>query len=318
MQITSANGDFAARFIEAIEEQSHGIDHRILLAVSGGPDSLALMLLAHTDMADRIAVATVDHGLRPEARAEASFVAGLCAERGIAHQILHPAEPISGNIQSSARTVRYALLEQAADQLDCALIATAHHRDDQLETLLMRLARGSGVDGMSGIRPRNGRIIRPLLKFCKSELEEICSNAGIVPAHDPSNENAEFDRVAMRQWLASAAHPFDTVRAARTAASMHDASIALQWMAEQLSNARISQNKTEIQCDANNLPHDLQRRMALICLAKLDPDLRPRGDTVERLVAELNEDGTTTVGNILCSGGPIWRFSAAPPRRVDI
>lgn len=303
-----------ARFTEALEALGAG-DGRILLAVSGGPDSLAMLLLAHRAAPDRVAAATVDHGLRPEAADEAAFVAEVCAKLKVAHNILTPEHPITGNLQSAARVARYALLEGAADAADCAFITTAHHGDDQLETLLMRLARGSGVDGMSGIRPRNGRIIRPLLEFSKSELEEICKAAGIEPVRDPSNNDEEFDRVAMRRWLASAPHPFAVGRANRTAAALHDAGTALAWMTEQLSATSIRKIGDGIQCDASGLPHELQRRLVQRALASIDPDLHPRGDTLERLIADLGNGKTSTVGNILCEGKDPWRFSPAQPRR---
>jgi tRNA(Ile)-lysidine synthase len=315
VQINLVAETFVTRFKETIGKLSQRNEARLLLAVSGGPDSLALMLLANAAMPDRIAAATVDHGLRPEAAAEADYVAALCAERAIPHSILRPEHPIIGNIQSEARRTRYALLEQAADEADCSLIATAHHADDQLETVLMRFARGSGVDGMSGVRPRNGRIIRPLLEFSKSELEEICKFAGIQPVLDPSNDDAEFDRVAMRQWLARTQHPFNSARATRTATAMQDAGAALLWMTDQLASTRIKKIDDEIQCTAADLPHELQRRLVLTSLAMLDPDLNPRGDTVERLVDDLRGGRTTTVGDILCKGSDVWRFSPAPPRR---
>lgn len=313
MQITLSEG--AARFNEALERLGVRND-RILLAVSGGPDSLAMLLLAHAVLPDRIVAATVDHGLRPEARAEADFVAKLCDERGIPHHILTHDQPITGNIQSSARTVRYDLLHRVADQYDCTFIATAHHADDQLETLLMRLARGSGVDGMSGVRARNGKIIRPLLEFSKSELEEICQAQGIQPVRDPSNDNGEFDRVAVRQWLAEAPELFKASRANQTASAMHDAGKALAWMAEQLAVARIIHINDEIQCDAAGLPAEMQRRLVLIALSMIDPELRPRGDTLMRTVEKLSSGKTSTVGNILCKGGSVWSFSHSPPRRA--
>ena len=155
---------------------------RILCAVSGGPDSLALLILLHKTMPDRVVAATVDHALRPESADEAQYVQRMCKDMHVPHVILSPAEKISGNIQSAARAARYALLAQAAEQHDCAYIATAHHADDQLETVLMRLARGSGVDGLSAIRSTNGKILRPLLGFTKDELISICAAAGLRSA----------------------------------------------------------------------------------------------------------------------------------------
>lgn len=308
---------YLARFETALRRLALSDSPRLLLAVSGGPDSLALLLLAKQLMPRQITAATIDHGLRCEAADEAAYVATICANLGVAHQILRPATPIVGNIQSSARVVRYALLEQAANQNECDLIVTAHHGDDQLETLLMRLARGSGVNGMSGIRPRNGRIIRPLLGFSKSELVEICKSAETLPVYDPSNDDAEFDRVAMRHWLSQAAHPFQIDRVGRTAGALQDAAIALDWMTDQLAATRVCKNGDEIQCDAADLPHELQRRLLLVSLKRIAPDFAPRGPALEQLLGDLKKRAVTTIGNILCKGGPVWRFSTAPPRRAD-
>jgi tRNA(Ile)-lysidine synthase len=283
-------------------------------AISGGPDSLAMLLLAAEAYPGRIAAATVDHGLRPEAADEAEFVARLCAERGIIHTVLTPGEPITGNIQSAARKARYALLDRWATETGCDYIATAHHADDQLETMLMRLARGSGVDGLSGIRSVNGRIIRPLLGFSKAELIRICYDAGVTPVHDPSNDNADFDRVRIRQFLETSPHPFDPVAATRSASAMEQASEALDWMATNLSD-RIKQSQDGISLDPAALPRELQRRLLLNALKMIDPDIRPRGDSIDRALYSLRAGETITLGNILCKGGPIWLLSPAPKRR---
>lgn len=287
-----------------------------MLAVSGGPDSLALLLLAQQSLPGRICAATVDHRLRPEAADEAIYVRGICDQLGVAHSIFVPAEPLGGNIQSSARAARYALLENAAQENGCALIATAHHADDQLETLLMRLARGSGVGGLAGIRARNGRIIRPLLDFTKGELEAICEAAAIAPVRDPSNDNADFDRVAMRQWLAQSAHRFDPQATNRTAAALAEADSALDWMSGQLAGQRIKSEDDRVTLDATDLPKEVQRRLLLSALLRIDPKIAPRGESVERLIVDLKAGKTITIGDILCKGGSIWHFSPAPPRRT--
>jgi tRNA(Ile)-lysidine synthase len=179
----------------------------------------------------------------------------------------------------------------------------------------MRLARGSGVDGLSAIRPLNGRVIRPLLQFSKSELEEICETAGMEPVRDPSNDDTDFDRVAMRQWLASSKHPFDLSRVGMTVGALQDASAALTWMAGRLSVERISSKDNEIQCDAAGLPRELQRRLLIFCVAQFDPMLKPRGEAIDRLLADLHAGKTATLGNVLCKGRKTWHFSPTPPRR---
>jgi tRNA(Ile)-lysidine synthase len=288
-----------------------------MLAVSGGPDSLALLLLANQCCAGRVVAATVDHQLRPESSDEAVYVGKICDQLAVPHMILSPAHKIKGNIQSSARAARYELLANASTAHRCALIATAHHADDQLETLLMRLARGSGIDGLASIRARNGDIIRPLLGFSKLELEEICAAAGITPVRDPSNDNPDFDRVAIRQWLAGSNHPFDIDRITRTVRALGEAAEALGWVVDDLAKRRITGEKKEIQCDSSGLPLDLKRRLLMRCLSRLEPDLMPRGDSIDRLLAELDAGKTSMIGNILCKGGPCWRFSVAPARRAD-
>lgn len=288
-----------------------------MLAISGGPDSLALLLLAYEAAAGRICAATVDHQLRPEAADEAAFVRELCEKMGVRHVTLTPIKKIKGNIQSAARAARYDLLAKAADDNGCAFIATAHHGDDQIETILMRLARGSGVDGLAAIRSRNSRLIRPLLGFSKSELEDVCASAGLEPVRDPSNDNADFDRVAMRQWLAQSPHPFNIDRANRTARALGDAAESLAWVAADLAKQRIRGEKSEIQCNAQDLPRDLKRRLLLNCLSQLEPNLQPRGDAIDRLLSDLDAGRKATIGNILCNGGAIWNFFIAPQRRTD-
>ena len=170
---------------------------------------------------------------------------------------------------------------------------------------------------MAGIRVRNGRVIRPLLGFAKAELEQIWASAGLEPVRDPSNDDADYDRVAMRQWLAGSDPPFELRRVQRTASAMREAGQALDWMTDQLAATRISKKDAEIQLDANDLPADLQRRLVLACIAQIDADLQPKGDAMDRLLVTLYAGKTATIGNILCKGGAIWTFSAAPPRRGE-
>lgn len=303
-----------AKFTSAAQKLV-GDEARVLLAVSGGPDSVAMLLLAHAAMPRRISAATVNHQLRPEAAAEADFVAALCEKLTIPHTVLRPSEPISGNLQSEARAVRYALLLSQADKAGCDWIATAHHADDQLETVLMRIARGSGIDGLAAVRARQGRIFRPMLSFAKRELEEICDLYGITPISDPSNSNDSFDRVAMRQWLASNPHPFDPHRAVRTATAFADASEALDWMTDALFQTHMSRADDGFAIDAGELPRELQRRMLLRILDQIQQGYVPRGDAADRALDTLNNGGQQMLGNVLCEGGVEWRFRPAPQRR---
>ena len=180
------------------------------VAVSGGPDSLALLMLAAAARAGRVSAATVDHRLRPGSNAEAEVVAAVCARLAVPHDTLRLdwPEPPDSNIQARARDARYAALAGWAADRGLAAVATAHHADDQAETLLMRLARGSGVGGLAGVQPRrplgHGRLlVRPLLGWRRSDLAGIAAAAGLVPVDDPANRDARFDRTRARDLLAA-------------------------------------------------------------------------------------------------------------------
>src|SRR5256885_8672082 len=164
-------------------------DARIGVAVSGGPDSLALLLLAAAARPGRVEAATIDHGFREEARDEAALVANICDRLGIEHATLTArwSELPETAIQERARQQRYWLLGYWAEEHGLDAIATAHHAEDQAETLLMRLARGSGVRGLAGMRRRSispgahVRLIRPLLGWRSTELEQVRSGTGLTP-----------------------------------------------------------------------------------------------------------------------------------------
>jgi tRNA(Ile)-lysidine synthase len=287
----------------------------MILAVSGGPDSLAMLLLAHSALPNRIDAATMDHGLRPEAAGEAEFVRELCSKLGIRHHILHPAQPITGSVQAEARQARYAALSALATQTQCQWIATAHHADDQLETLLMRIARGSGVDGLAAVRHRQGNIIRPMLGFKKTELNAICDHCGVTPVHDPSNADDRFDRVAMRQWLAAHDHPFDADRAVRTTKACADAAEALNWSADQLYDERVQQDGDAVTVKPEGIPAELLRRIVARLLDAIQPGYVPRGEALDEALQSLAKGQICTLGNIMCRGGADWRFTLAPRRR---
>ncbi len=184
---------------------------KILLAVSGGPDSIALMLLAAQwarqsapfDPCARLHVATVDHGLRESSRAEAEQVASWAARLGLAHEILawDGVKPKS-KIQELAREARYGLLFSFADRIGADVVATAHHADDQAETILFRLLRGSGIGGLSGMAAnveRRGLIhSRPLLRCSKAQLIAVCEANGHPFCADPSNRNPAYARTKLR------------------------------------------------------------------------------------------------------------------------
>ncbi|QTD57011.1 tRNA lysidine(34) synthetase TilS [Parasphingorhabdus cellanae] len=283
------------------------------LAVSGGPDSLALLLLAHGSFSGRIMAASVNHGLRPAAKDECEFVAKICAERGIPHHILKPSTPIRGSIQAEARKARYSLLNGWMETQNIKWLATAHHADDQLETLIMRILRGSGIDGMSAIRAKRGHIIRPLLPFSKDMLVQFVSTQGVKAIDDPSNRDQNFDRVRVREAL-SQLSGFDVSLASQSAAALDDARAAVHWMVEELAASHIIQTADGCRLDNHDFPHEIIRRLLLRCLHICDPALSPRGSQLEPLIRDLKQGKTLTMGNILCKGGLTWTFALAPKR----
>lgn len=184
---------------------------RVALAVSGGPDSLALMYLmarwrAARKSGPQLYAFTVDHGLRREAKAEARRVKALAAQWGIIHRTLlwrgpHPAT----GLQAAAREARYRLMIGAARRAGIAHLIVAHTRDDQAETVLMRMARGSGVSGLAGMSGETMRegmaIARPLLEVPRACLVATLRKAGIDAAQDPSNSDPRFTRIRLRQLM---------------------------------------------------------------------------------------------------------------------
>jgi tRNA(Ile)-lysidine synthase len=194
-----------------------GLQHfsPLVLAVSGGPDSTALMVLAARwrgrEKSPRLIAVTVDHGLRKESKREAKAVEKLAAKLGIEHRTLEwtGRKPKTG-LQEAARLARYRLLSQVANEVDARYVLTAHTLDDQAETILFRMARGSGIAGLAGMYSswsmpvEEGfgiQLVRPLLTVAKSRLIATLKAAKIRYANDPSNRDPRFTRSRLRELM---------------------------------------------------------------------------------------------------------------------
>jgi len=290
------------------------------VAVSGGPDSLALLLLAAAARPGLVEAATVDHSLRPESRAEAEMVAGVCKTVAVPHSILTldwPKAPQS-NLQARAREARYEVLGAWALERGLTAVATAHHADDQAETLLMRLARGAGIGGLGSVRARRPlvkgvQLVRPLLGWRKAQLAALVANAGVKPVDDPSNRDPRHDRVRMRQWLKGADWA-DPERLAASAAWLNEADEALDWALAPLAETRVTRDGGSLVVDPSGLPRELQRRLLLAAFGELGAP-RPRGPELGRALDKLRKGGTTTLAGLKLEGGTAWRLRFAPPRR---
>jgi tRNA(Ile)-lysidine synthase len=215
----------------------------LVLAVSGGPDSVALMWLAARwrkalKKGPRLVVVTIDHGLRKEAAREARDVKKLAATLDVEHRTLkwRGDKPKAG-LPSAARDARYRMLARAAKSCGASHILTAHTRDDQAETVIMRLSRGSGIAGLAAMAresDRNGVVLaRPFLDVSKSRLVATLEKAGIAFADDPTNHDPRFTRPRLRALMpALAAEGADARSLARLAARLARANDALDVMTD--------------------------------------------------------------------------------------
>lgn len=297
---------------------------KIALAVSGGSDSMAMLLLAAAAFPGQVLAATVDHGLRAEAAAEAELVAALCHRLNVPHATLAPPGPITGSsIQKQARLARYAALEAWMAEQDVRVLLTAHHADDQAETLLMRLNRASGTTGLSGIRAvresGNALILRPLLRWRRRELREVAQAAGIEWVEDPSNADARYDRTRYRAFLAGQSL-LSAGALAAAAAHIEETDAALDTLVEGIAAERWSRGKGEL--DVAGLPREVQRRLVRRAIA----NARERHgvtaphfsvtSNVEALLDSLHVGRAATQAGILVTPkGETWHFTLAPARR---
>ena len=297
---------------------------RVGLAVSGGPDSMALLLLAAAARPGQVEAATVDHLLREGSHAEAEMVATACGQLGVPHTILRARwdDRPETAVQEKARRERYRLLGFWVEERGLEALATGHHVDDQAETVLMRLARGSGVRGLAGMHPRSiaigtkVRLLRPLLGWRRSELRQICDEAAMRPVIDPSNEDGRFERVGIRLALAEAGW-LDGGAVARSAAHLADADSALEWATKSQWKQFVRECDETILYRPDDTPAEIIRRIVARAVLRLasEGEAELRGSELDRLLAALVEGETATIRGVLCSGGPEWRFTRAPPRR---
>lgn len=290
---------------------------RLGLAVSGGPDSLAMLLLAQAAIPEQFEVATVDHGLRPESAGECAMVAEVCAARSIPCEVLR-VEVEGGNLQAQARAARYSALRGWAGRRGMSAVATAHHTDDQAETLLMRLNRGSGVAGLAGVRERSetfdgaAPVVRPLLWFRREELAQVLEGAGLAPVHDPSNVDDRFDRARLRKAIAGSDW-LDPLALSASASNLADADEAIDWAAHREWAEHVT-DLTDSLRYRRRAPRAVAMRIAEWAILVLGGS--PRGKDVARLVDGLDFGTTGNLGGVLVTiEGEEWVFRPEPPRR---
>jgi tRNA(Ile)-lysidine synthase len=294
---------------------------RLGIAFSGGPDSLALLMLAAAT--GPIAAMTVDHGLRADSADEAATAAETAATLGVPHGIARVSvAPAGDGLQGEARRARYAALADWAEAEGLAAVLTAHHADDQAETVLMRLARGAGLSGLSGIRPSRPLVegspmmlLRPLLGWRKAELAVLVATSGLAAALDPANANPRFGRTAARALLHGTPW-LDPARVAASADHLRDADAALDILADRLLADAVRVEGDTLVFTPGDAPHELLRR-TLVRLFSAHFGASPDGPRLGHLMAVLRCGGTATLAGVRARGGVVWSFSAAPPHRQN-
>ena len=309
----------------------------LLLAVSGGPDSTALLLMAASwarrrGGRPRLEAATVDHGLRAGSAEEARAVAALCQKLGVPHRILdwRGAKPKS-RIQERAREARYALLAERARAVGAPFVVTGHHLDDQAETTLFRLLRGSGIGGLRAMAARVGRdgatIARPLLGLAKRELIAYCETQGVAFARDPSNDDPRYARTRLRALGAAlAAVGLDASALARLARRAGQVEDALTRQTE-AAEARLRLVETGA-CEASLLlaePIEIVQRLLTAAIVRVGGRAPSRVglEKVEALAAGLRaarDAGKRFSANVAgarlrCDGKGAVRVEKEPARR---
>lgn len=275
---------------------------KIALAVSGGGDSMAMLTLAHGwahVYGAGLHVVTVDHGLRPGSCEEATIVAEECAALGHPHTTLNWHWDGSGNLQDAARRARLSLIDGWRG--DIAHVLLAHTQDDQAETLLMRLARGSGVEGLSAMadtRDMGGwQIIRPLLSETRANLRHYAEVLKVPFVDDPSNDDETYKRVRMRKAIATLG--LDPALLTDTATRMARAREALTARAVDVATACITEESGDvlISRDAFALvERDTQLRLLAAAVQWVSSTpYRPRATALDRLLDRCLSGGGGTL-----------------------
>ena len=239
----------------------------ILVAVSGGADSLALAyatLIESAPLAIRAVAVTIDHQLQEKSADQATKVEKQLRAMGYQDVVVAEVKvSLESGLEAGARSARYEALQRVAIEKSAVKVLLGHTRDDQAESVLLGLARGSGTRSLSGMAIENGIYLRPLLSLTRAQTEEACTEAGIEYWNDPHNENREFSRVRVRREVLPVMEeqigPGIAAALARSAALLRDDADAL----DAIASAEISRhNLTDLACSAlEHLPRAIRTRI---------------------------------------------------------
>lgn len=300
----------------------HNIKEKTLaVAVSGGADSLALVLMAHEQLAVygyKIIALTVNHGLRKSAQSEAEYVAQIMQLNNIEHHILvwQGEKPQSG-IEEAAREARYSLIKKWCDENKVKVLLVAHHLYDQAETFLMRLQRGSGLQGLCAIREvseYNGlKILRPLLTTNPQSLKDYLSAKNIKWIEDESNQDTKYLRNKIRKFLPTLSENIGITaeRISEATANLQSADDFIESQVDKLFGQTITQYGSEVFCFAHNEYLKWHTEIKFRVIARLcKRQYIPRADSIMATVNALNKlpfNGLTLGGKeIFTAYGKVW------------
>jgi tRNA(Ile)-lysidine synthase len=316
----------------------------VLLAVSGGSDSVGMLHLATScaeELGLRLSVGYVDHGQRKAAADEWRFVRGLADEQGLpAHRVEippHEAARIesSGSRQDALRRARYALLAGLAREIACESVATAHTRDDQAETVLLRLLRGTGIDGLGGIPPvrRIGdgvEVIRPLLFAARERIRDYLRERDAGWIEDPSNLDSAYTRVKVRRELLPLLEEIHGGAANRIAALADECRRTRElldgWIDElrPLEDLRLGGGVLVTRAAFERLPPVLRARLVRAAIARVKKEIgaveRVHVEAIERALGEGASTGAIQLPGdsvAYAAAGSLWIFPEPPEREIE-
>ncbi len=276
----------------------------VLCAVSGGRDSVCLLHYLHSiadDCGFAVAAAHYNHHMRPTAQRDEDFVRQLCRQLRVPFytdgaDVVAVAEKTGRGVEETGRELRYAFLQELADRIGAQRIATAHHMGDQAETVLLNLLRGTGPEGLAGIPPVRGRLIRPLLNTPRQEIELYLQRNGLQHVEDETNESMAFARNRLRRSVLpelEQINPALRQNIARTAAIVRGEDEYLN----RLAGEYLPKEGTQIPCDSiRSAPSVLRPRIVRLLMARLETGKKDVSATHIEAVVRMAEE---------CRGGMV-------------